>query len=166
MPVPRIKLFRDMVNETAVRPACFSRFRAASSRAAFSLPEILVVVGVIAVLAAIMIPTMLHITESAEETTAEANVEMLNQALLKYSQSASELTNSVSESISDEREVVDALKVRDTSVVGSPFLNGNFTVTATSDESVYRAVWNGRMFQLLTPGTEGTGMEMVKAYQQ
>lgn len=132
----------------------------------FSLTEMIVVVGAIAVMAAVLIPGMINVFKGTQAGTAEANLEHLNQAVLKYSHAVAELTNAVNSGIGDEQAVFTVLQARDESVPGSPYLPSNLSASASTDTNAYRAVWNGRMFQIVEPGTAGTGVDLSRLYNQ
>ncbi len=130
----------------------------------FSLVEILVVVGVIAILAAISIPVIANVTRGANESAAESNLDHLNQAVLKYNNSITELTNAVDSGISDEQAVFALLQVRDAAVPGTPFLQADLGANSSASTNVYRARWNGRVFEIITPGTAGTGVNLSNLF--
>jgi prepilin-type N-terminal cleavage/methylation domain-containing protein len=126
---------------------------------AFSLAELLTTIAVIGILAAIAIQSYRGIQDSAKETVARDNLGLLNRAVLHYGEVARDITvTAVSGSATDELAILATLKARDAEIPGSPYLERNFrdTVSASSDD--YRIQWNGRAFELLRPGTTGTGL--------
>jgi len=125
-----------------------------------SLLEVVIVVAVIGILAAIAVPQLGGLTQYSKDRVAKQQNARLNNAVLNYSQSVSELTNTVQSDGSDETAVVAALQTRDDTVPGTPFLTTDWVVTTSSDDTTFRAVWNGRMFEIIAPGTSGTGVHL------
>lgn len=138
----------------------FSRFP--SGRGGYSMPEVLVVIAVVAILAALGITAFSGVVNSAKEETATGNLSHLNRAVMSYSHAVSELTNAATSGITDEQSVFTALKTRDEGIPGTPFLNETFTLVSSSDTTIHRASWNGYTFVLLKPGTSGTGVDLTK----
>ncbi len=121
-----------------------------------SLTELLVVVSVLAVIAAIGVPLMLNLVPSAGEQTATRNLNYLNGAVLSYNQAVEELNTNATETT-----ILTMLQTRDNRSHGSPYLPANLKTNTSSDSSVYRAKWNGRMFEMLPPGSAGTGLPLL-----
>ena len=124
---------------------------------AWSLVELLVVVGVIGLFAALAIP-MGNVFLPAQAQVANRNLNLLNSAVQCYNQTGnSELNTNVSEPV-----IMGILMTRYTNISGSPFLPSNLKTNTTSDSTTYRATWKGRLFQQLPPGTNGTGLNLLK----
>ena len=151
--------FRVRTNASSGR-ATIALIRRARIRRLFqkavSLVELLIVVAVIGVMAAVAIP-MMNAFIPAQSQVATRNLNYLNGAVVCYNQAATELSTNTSASA-----IMQVLKARDTLVSGSPFLPSNLKTNTTSDSSTYRATWTGRMFELLPPGTNGTGFDLLK----
>src|SRR4029079_6809281 len=98
---------------------------------------------------------------ASKAATAEANLEHLNQAVLKFNHASSELTNASASDSADELAIFATLQTRDATVLGSPFLGTNFRSSISDVETTYRASWNGRMFELVSPGNSGTGLDLL-----
>jgi len=139
------------------RKRCFF----ASGTRGMSLVEVMIVIGVLAVIASILIPAMVGIVPGSKAATAEANLEYLNQAVLKFNHASTEITNAVESGGADEQAVFATLQARDATLPGSPFLGTNFRSNLSNTDTTYRASWNGRMFQLVSPGSAGTGLDLL-----
>lgn len=127
-----------------------------------SLVELLIVIGAIAVLAGLAVPMIRGLLPAASTEVAASNLRLLNRAVIAYNQANKELLRASDEGDTDEIFIFNKLKERDNAVPGSPFLKENVHLATSSDEESYRASWNGRMFQILTPGTEGAGLDLLK----
>jgi len=151
--------FRVRMNASSGR-ATIALIRRARIRRLFqkavSLVELLIVVAVIGVMAAVAIP-MMNVFVPAQSQVAARNLNYLNGAVVCYNQAATELTGNATVPV-----IVGVLMTRDPSISGSPFLPSNLKTNTTSDSSTYRATWTGRMFELLPPGTNGTGVDLLK----
>lgn len=144
-------------------PAPARRFR---RRGGFSLSEMVLTISIIGTLAGIAVVSFGHLTNSAKEVLAQERREMLNSALHRFSQYNYELVFSAQQSSAgDEMLVLRTLQYRnpdDTfAKVGSPYVVPHYNPKISGDSSDYRIVWNGRLFELLTPGEPGTGLKMV-----
>ena len=126
----------------------------------FSLVEVIVVITVIGVVSAIALTVITNVRRSAQVETADANLEHLNQAVLRYNHALSEITNAVGEGAI----VFSNLQVRNTNdpIPGSPFLESNLVFRSSSATNTIRAVWNGRMFEARGLGTNGTGLDLER----
>ncbi len=130
-----------------------------------SFVEVMIVMGLLAVIVAIMIPAITGVVPASQVGTAEANLERLNQAVLKYNSASEELTTAeIAGDVADEQTVFSSLQGRDAKVFGSPFLGPQYVVNASSSETAYRAFWNGRMFQMISPGSTGTGLDLLSMH--
>lgn len=130
----------------------------------FTFAEMLVVIAVIGVLAAVSIPRIAGILPSAREQTAMRNLRYINAAIIAYNNAASEITPTTvptSSGIGDETAVFVILKARAEDLRGSPFLPVNVVPTSSSATDSYRARWNGQMFEIITPGNSGTGVNLL-----
>jgi type II secretory pathway pseudopilin PulG len=144
-----------------------SRFGLLQSRRferAYSTPEIMIIVAVIGIVAAIGISVITGTVQSSKYNTASANLELLNGAVRQYAQAVNELTNSAGSGISDETAVFAELQADGSleSRPGSPYLQPNLSVRSSSDSESYRAFWNGHEFELLDRGESGTGLDLLR----
>lgn len=137
-------------------PRLFPRAR----RLGLSLTEILVVITVLGILAALAVVSMTRVVQSADEAVALDNLEHLNNAVHKYNHAVSQLTNAAG----SEATVFAELQVDGTVTErpGSPYLEQNLAITSSSDTSIYRATWNGYEFIVIKPGSSGAGIDLTK----
>ena len=125
----------------------------------FSLTEILVSIAVIGILSAIAIPSISHISETSKVEVANTIVTTMNRAVTGYRQCGSEITiNANADASADEVSVMALLTTRDAGVTGTPFLQGPWPSTGSSDTSTYRARWNGRFFEVIPAKSDGIGL--------
>jgi type II secretory pathway pseudopilin PulG len=126
------------------------------------LPEVIVTVGVIAVLTTIVVMNITGVDQNALVTVADRNLNMLNSAVNSFNNSQWELVLSPNPGTSDERAIFYTLQHRDAvnPVPGSPALQTSVPFVVTSSDEVYRGIWNGRFFQLLEPGIAGEGVDL------
>jgi len=114
-----------------------------------------------AALAAIAIQSYQGIQASARETVARDNLALLNRGLLHFSQTNWDIVLSrVDSSANDELAILHTLQWRDPTggTPGSPYIPINFSDTVSTSTDDYRIQWNGSAFELLLPGTVGTGL--------
>lgn len=132
----------------------------------FSLVEIVVVITIIGVMAMLLLPSFHDLLPGSKYSTALANLELLNQSVLRYNQANKEIVlTSAPASTSDEEDIAKRLQYRGpdaTASPGSPFLDPTLTITSTDGVNTYRASWNGRMFQMVQAGTVGSGLDLLQ----
>lgn len=146
---------------TELMPRTFSDLASQGERG-FSLAEITIVIAAIAVLAAIAIPAITGAVSGTQASLAEGNLATLNQALLRHNHANTNFVSVPDSSSDDEMEIFQMLRTRDPKLMGSPFISSSMTVTVSGDEKTYRAVWNGRMFQLAPVGIGGSGLNLLE----
>lgn len=131
-------------------------------RKGFSLPEILTVVAIIGVLSAMAIPVYNGITRRVEDAEAADFVESLNRAVLRFGQSNWDLPVAANHSATtDEFTVLRSLQYKwpaSSLKPGSPYFTPKYNPVASSSSSTHRIRWNGRTFEVLKPGTAGSGL--------
>ena len=150
-------------------PASGGRLTPASARRSphgFSVTEMVITIAILGVLAGVVIVSMNGSFSASQETLAKARVEMLNSALHRWAMAYPEMYFPVnSGSTNDELYVLRALQYRDPdadkAAIGSPFVPPEYNPRDSSSSADYRISWNGRGYQLLRPGQEGTGLLMV-----
>lgn len=130
----------------------------------FSLTEVLVVIAFLAIVAAVSIPQMIGVFTGSTLGSATRNLNYLNGAVIAFNQSNWELVLTSADGSDDEQRIFDSLRYRDAAnpAPGSPYLPSTATFVASDSSDDYRAMWNGRMFELLAPGTEGAGLDLMK----
>jgi len=125
--------------------------------------EIMVVIGALAILAGVMIPAISNLIPSARETTSFANLEELNQAVLRFNQANWELVLAAADGSDDEEAIARSLQYRgDRPAPGSAYLEPTLTIVASDNDKIFRASWNGRVFTMLGPGTAGSGLDLAR----
>ena len=127
-----------------------------------SLIEVLIVVSFLAIVTAIAVPSISRLVSASNYQTAKRNLNYLNGAVIACNQATKELTTSVGNSA--EQTVFNTLRYRDAvnPTPGSPYLPETATYVASSGTNTYRAQWNGRMFKMLPPGSNGAGLDLMK----
>jgi prepilin-type N-terminal cleavage/methylation domain-containing protein len=139
-----------------------------SARAGFTLPELLTTIAILGILSGISIASYTGLQTSAREGVARDTVAILNRALLHFNQTNWDIVlNAVPNSTADELEVLRTLQWRDPvsnkATPGSPYIPGGFPdITSNSNED-FRIQWNGHVFELLGPGTAGSGLKVAPA---
>ena len=128
-----------------------------------SLTEVLVVIAFLAIVAAVSVPSMLGVFSGSSYEAAKRNLNHLNAAVIGFNQSNWELVLAASSGSDDEQAIFDSLRYRAATnpAPGSPYLPPNATFVASSSSTAYRAKWNGRMFEIVVPGTNGTGLDLM-----
>lgn len=136
--------------------------------AAFSLPEALVVIAVIGVLAAIGIPSIAGLIPSSKKSTAERNLNLINGAVNQFANTFWDITESAGGNTAEEVEILRSLQYQSTNnpVPGTPFLDPGLSLVATSDTSTYRAYWNGTFFRMYPAGVSGSGIDLLRLSEQ
>ncbi|HEY8899537.1 MAG TPA: prepilin-type N-terminal cleavage/methylation domain-containing protein [Chthoniobacterales bacterium] len=131
---------------------------------AFSLPEMVVVIALIGILAAIAIQGFSGTSTAARETVARDNLQLLNRGLLHFNQTNWDVVlNRNDSSTADELAILRTLQWRNPDpstpgAPGAPYVPQNFSDTTSSSTDDYRIQWNGYAFELIRPGTVGMGL--------
>lgn len=135
----------------------------------FSLPEIIITVAVIGVLASITLPVVIGVIPSSQASVASRNLNLLNGAVVAFNQNNHELALASDAGTSDEMAVIRSLQfvpppVPGTSLpasAGAPYYEPMANIQVTSDPTRYRAQWNGKVFRLVSPTTAGAGIDLI-----
>jgi prepilin-type N-terminal cleavage/methylation domain-containing protein len=129
---------------------------------ALSLVEMLITISIMGVLAGVSIPIYSSLTSGSRQAAATDLVETLNRAVTKYSQNCWKIpTAADAAATTDEFLVLRSLQYTFPSSqmkVGSPYYDARYNPSASSDTKELRIRWNGATFELLKPGTAGTGL--------
>ena len=128
----------------------------------FTLTELLVTVGVIAVLAGIAIPAYSGITGTAKNVETDDFAESLNRAVGNFNQANWEIpTPADPDATTDEFLVLRSLQFKNWPAgsfkPGAPYFSAKYDPGISSDSDSHRLRWNGRSFEVLRPGTAGKG---------
>ena len=123
--------------------------------------ELLIVIGVIAILSAIVLPVYSGLTSSTTASVARRNLNLLNGAVVAINNAKSQLEVTATADGADEQAIFAQLQATDPDAKGSPYLPAHLKGTTTSSTNKYRAVWNGTFFQILNPGAAGTGIDLL-----
>jgi type II secretory pathway pseudopilin PulG len=128
-----------------------------------SLVEVLLVIVGIGVLSGIAIVSFSGSLEGSSFGTAQRNLNLLNGAVTSFKNTQWEIILSPLPETSDESAVFYTLQFRNPTnpVPGSPSLPTTMPFAVTSDDEKHRAIWNGRAFQMLTPGAPGAGIDLA-----
>lgn len=127
------------------------------------MTEMVVVISIIGVLCTIAVGSYGSFLSGGKDAIAQERQESLNQSLHRFAQQNYELLfNRMDHVVSDEMVVLRTLQFRDPdedrAQPGSPFFDPRYNPVSSSAENEYRLRWTGRLFELLKPGTAGTGL--------
>lgn len=139
---------------------------AASRRGGFSLSEIVITISMLGVLAGVVLVQMSGSYEKARETLALDKAEQLNANLKARAVSLREYVLSRADgSTADEMLVLMDLQYRNPDPskadFNSPYIDPRYRPATSSSSRDYRLRWTGRMFELLRPGTPGSGLKVA-----
>jgi len=130
------------------------------------MSEIVMTISILGILATIVVVELGGNYEIARTTLARERVEQLNNALNSWAMARTEMIfNRLDGSTADEMKVLRDLQYRnpdeDKADINSPYMPPEYNPKTSSSESDYRIRWNGRRYELLMPGTIGSGLKMV-----
>lgn len=133
-----------------------------------SFAEMMVVLVFLSVMAFLIIAGIQKVVPSAKEVSSEQNLNQLNAAVLKFSQSNWELVLPADSSSDDESAIFRSLQYRNPArpTPGSPYLLETQSLVISADDSIYRAIWNGRLFEMVAPGAGGQGLDLERMSDQ
>ncbi|MCS7008679.1 MAG: hypothetical protein N2035_07715 [Chthoniobacterales bacterium] len=126
-----------------------------SKNNAVSIFELLFSILVIGIILLLIFPVIVGKQTTARSAIASAKLEELNRAVQTYSMAG----KAIDLPAGSDSQVLNLLKQRSENVPGSPFLP-HINYSISSDTSTFRAKWNGKNFELLSKGQEGTGLDL------
>jgi prepilin-type N-terminal cleavage/methylation domain-containing protein len=129
----------------------------------FSLAEVLTVIAVIGILAAVAIPQISGVLSPSKTAIARNLVETLNGAVHRFNQTNYELLfTGVSVSGQDEMLILRTMQYRnpDNPAPGSPYMRSDWNPAISSSTADHRLMWSGTLYRLLEPGQSGTGLKV------
>jgi prepilin-type N-terminal cleavage/methylation domain-containing protein len=149
-----------MPNQTARPP--FALKMQQGGFAAFSLIEMMFVIAIIGILAAIAISQFGNHTYAALRAVAKSKAEMLNRAVKAAEQAGADVAMTpLSGTISDESRVLWSLQMRVENMPGSPYAPLTYRPDLKgpcSDTKEFRITWTQNFgYKILEPGEVGTG---------
>ncbi len=144
----------------------FPELPPARSLAAFSLTEMVTTISILGVLASIVVLQMSDNYSTAREILAVDRLEMLNRGMAECAASVSEFVwKRADNSTEDELYVLLVMQFRkpdpDKADFNSPYIEPRYRPLTSSSMQDYRIRWTGRRFELLRPGTTGSGLKVV-----
>ena len=129
----------------------------------FSLVEVIVTVGVLVVITSIAIKHFGGTLDASRSVVAEDVMTVINNGLKKHSQVNYEFNLPADNGATDDEiAIVRSLQWRDPAnlVPGAPFIPESWQPLESSDIKEYRLRWNGKLFNVLEPGTSGSGIKV------
>ncbi|MBB5038202.1 type II secretion system protein [Prosthecobacter dejongeii] len=134
-------------------------------RAGFSMSEMIVVIAILGVLAGVVVIMLQGAFGASQEALAKARVEMLNSALHTWSTANREIYFPPNDGSGEEElYILRELQFRDPNPLkaktGSPYVPPEYNPVASSNKTDFRIRWNGRLYELLLPDQEGSGLLM------
>lgn len=133
---------------------------------AFSLTEMVTTISILGILASIVVVQMSDNYSAARDILAQDRLEMLNRGLSECAASVREYVVTREDArTTDELRVLMEMQYRnpdpDKADINSPFIEPRYRPTTSSSLQDYRIRWTGRRFELLRPGTTGSGLKVV-----
>jgi prepilin-type N-terminal cleavage/methylation domain-containing protein len=133
---------------------------------AFSLTEMITTISILGILASIVVLQMSDNYSTARGVLAVDRLEMLNRGMSERAASVKEYVfTRVDANTTDEQLVLMDMQYRnpdpDKAEVNSPFIEPRYRPTTSSSVNDFRLRWTGRRFELLRPGTTGSGLKVV-----
>lgn len=131
----------------------------------YSVTELVIVISIMGTLAGIAVGSYNQFLGGAKDALAQERLESLNQGLHRFAQHNYELLFSpVTNATADELVILRTLQCRhedpDRAAIGSPYADPRYNPVGSSAINEYRLRWAGKSYELLKPGTPGTGLLM------
>lgn len=132
-------------------------------RSGYSVTELVVAISIMGVLASLAVTGFNQFLMGGKDVIAAERQEMCNRALHAFAQQNYELLfNPTDTSTADEMVILRTLQYRETdedkAKVGSPYLDPRYNPLTSSSIDDYRLRWSGKLYELLKPGTAGSGL--------
>jgi type II secretory pathway pseudopilin PulG len=126
----------------------------------------LTTISILGILASIVVLQMSDNYSTARGILAEDRLEMLNRSMSERAASVKEYVfTRVDANTTDEQLVLMDMQYRnpdpDKADINSPFIEPRYRPTTSSSVNDFRLRWTGRRFELLRPGTTGSGLKVV-----
>ena len=123
-------------------------------------------ISILGILASIIVVQMSDNYNTAREILAVDRLEMLNRGMAERAASVKEYVfTRVDSNTMDEQVVLMDMQYRnpdpDKADINSPFIEPRYRPTTSSSVNDFRLRWTGRRFELLRPGTIGSGLKVV-----
>jgi type II secretory pathway pseudopilin PulG len=123
-------------------------------------------ISILGILASIVVLQMSDNYSTARGILAEDRLEMLNRSMSERAASVKEYVfTRVDANTTDEQLVLMDMQYRnpdpDKADINSPFIEPRYRPTTSSSVNDFRLRWTGRRFELLRPGTTGSGLKVV-----
>lgn len=132
-----------------------------SPHPAFSITEMVMAIAIMGIIAAIVISGYGDLQESSRTTLANERVEMLNRAMSSYAIANREIVGTpLIGSDQDEQLILMTLQMREAGALTGPFVTPTYLPVGSSNPNDYRMRFNGVRFELIPPGTAGTGLRV------
>lgn len=131
----------------------------------FSMTELVIVISIFGVLSTIAITSFNHLIGGGKDVIAETRREMLNKALHTFAQQNYDMVfTPIHTATADEMVILRTLQYRNPvttrATYGSPYVDPRYNPKVSTSREAYRLRWTGRNYELLKPGTEGSGILM------
>lgn len=132
----------------------------------FSFTEMVTTISLLGILAGVVVTRLGSTYESSRAALAAERMEILNRNLKERAASLREyvLTRSDS-STGDELLVLMDMQYRDPDSekadFNSPYIDPHYRPATSASRLDYRLRWTGRMFELLKPGADGSGLKVA-----
>jgi prepilin-type N-terminal cleavage/methylation domain-containing protein len=148
-----------------IHRSCQTSRRHSNGERGFSMTELTIVISILGVLATISMTSFNHLLSGSKDAVAAERLELLNRALHTFAQQNYEMVfNRMDSGGADEMVILRTLQYRNTDIdrakIGSPYVDPRYNPIVSTNAGDYRIRWTGRCYELLKPGTAGSGIRM------
>jgi prepilin-type N-terminal cleavage/methylation domain-containing protein len=130
------------------------------ARRAFSLPEMIVVISVIGILAGIIINSFGNMPEYARRAIAYDKMEDLNRRLHQRAVAYVLYANVPSDTNADEQILLYDMQNSWPGQPQAPYFDPTYAPVSSANINDYRMRWAGERLEMLEPGTPGNGLKI------